>query len=216
MEDLSHPLLDATPVYPGDPSVRLDPHATHAADGYRVTDLRLGTHAGTHVDAPSHVLEDGDPLSAFPVSRFRLDARVVDLRPLDAGATVSPAALDAADPHPDCDALVLRTGWDSYWGTDEYYEHPSLSPDAAAWCADRGYDVALDCASPDPFDSAELPAHRALLGADRLLFENLRLCRADLPDRFRLHAYPLSFVGVDGAPVRAVAEPKSFDSDSSR
>ncbi|WP_224448496.1 cyclase family protein [Haloprofundus salilacus] len=215
MQDLSHPLSAETPVYPGDPLVRLDPHATHAADGYRVTDIRVGSHAGTHVDAPSHVLEDGDPLSAFPVSRFRLDARLVDLRPLDAEASISAATLSAAAPDDagdgsdtdaDYDALVLRTGWDAHWGTDRYHEHPSLSPEAAAWCADRGYDVALDCASPDPFGSTELPAHRQLLGADRLVFENLRLADADLPERFRLQVYPLSFVGVDGSPVRAIAD----------
>ncbi|WP_117594322.1 cyclase family protein [Haloprofundus halophilus] len=209
MQDLSHQLSPDTPVYPGDPSVRLRPHASHAADGYRVTDIGVGSHAGTHVDAPSHVLEDGDPLSAFPVSRFRLDAELVDLRPLDAGATVSPAALEAADPAPDGEALVLRTGWDVHWGTGEYHDHPSLSPEAAAWCADRGYDVALDCASPDPFGSTDLTAHRALSGANRLIFENLRLADADLPTRFRLHAYPPSFVGVDGSPVRVVAEERA-------
>ncbi|WP_224267896.1 cyclase family protein [Haloprofundus salinisoli] len=217
MKDLSHPLSPDTSVYPGDPPVRLDPHATHAADGYRVTDIGVGSHAGTHVDAPSHVLEDGDPLSAFPVSRFRLDAALVDLRPLDAGATVSIAALEAADPAPDCDLLVLRTGWDVHWGTDRYYDHPSLPPEAATWCADRGYDVALDCASPDPFGSTDLRAHRALSGTNRLIFENLRLGDAELPGQFRLHAYPLSFVGVDGSPVRAVAEPNSESSlDSDR
>lgn len=210
MWDLSHPLSSTTPVYPGDPPVRLDPHASHAADGYRVTDLRLGTHAGTHVDAPSHVLEDGDPLSAFPVSRFRLDAELVDLRPLDAEAVISTAALETADLSPDAEVLVLKTGWDRHWGTDEYHDHPFLSPDAAAWCADSGYDVALDCASPDPFVSAELPAHRALLERNQLIFENLRLPDSDLPNRFRLHAYPLSFDGVDGSPVRAVAEQSDF------
>lgn len=201
VQDLTHALSSDTPVYPGDPPVRLDPHATHEADGYRVTAVSLGTHAGTHVDAPAHVVSDGATLDAFPVERFSFDARLVDLRPLSDGDRVGVEALPPAD----CDLLVLRTGWDAHWGTDRYRRHPVVTPEAAAWCADRGCDLALDAPSPDPHDSDRLPAHRVLFQSDRLLLENLTNL-AGLPRRFRLHAYPLALANTDGAPVRAVAD----------
>lgn len=200
MQDLTHRLDDSTPVYPGDPPVELRPHATHEADGYRVTRVSLGSHAGTHVDAPAHTEPDGATLDAFPPERFSFDARLVDLRARSAGARIGVDDL----PSVDCDLLVLRTGWDVHWGTDRYADHPALTPAAAARCADEGYDVGLDAPSPDPRGSADLPAHRALLGANRLLLENLTNLD-DLPRRFRLHAYPLALADADGAPVRAVA-----------
>ncbi len=48
--DLTRPVESGTPTYPGDPEVRIEPHATHADDGYRVSRVALGSHAGTHVD----------------------------------------------------------------------------------------------------------------------------------------------------------------------
>ena len=201
MFDLTHPLSDETPVYPGDPPVRVSPAATHATDGYRVTDLRVNSHAGTHVDAPAHLLAEGRTLDDYPVERFASDARVVDCTSLDAGDAIRAADL----PDADCDTLLLHTGWDDHWGTSEYDDHPHLSRDAARWCADRGYDVGFDTAGPDPTGAESFPAHRILLRADCLLLENLTGLDA-LPERVRLTALPLALVGGDGAPVRAVAE----------
>lgn len=211
MIDLSRQLANDTPVYPGDPPVKLQSHATHEADGYRVTDMRLGSHAGTHVDAPAHTEPDGATIDEFPPERFAFDAHLVDLRSLDARDPIEVDSLPAAGDVPsDCDLLVLRTGWARHWGTDRYADHPFMTPEAAAWCAEEGYDVALDAPSPDPRGSDALPAHHELLGSDRLILENL--CALDgLPRRFRLHAYPLALAGADGAPIRAVADPDSLE-----
>lgn len=201
MQDLTHPLTSETPTHPDDPPVQVRPHATHEEDGYRVTAVSFGSHAGTHVDAPAHVDPEGATLDAFPPERFSFDARLVDLRPLSDRERIGVQAL----PPVDCDLLIVRTGWDLHWGTDRYRRHPVVTPEAAAWCADRGCDLALDTPSPDPHGSAALPAHHALLGADRLVVENLTNLEG-LPRRFRLHASPLALAEADGAPVRAVAD----------
>lgn len=200
VRDLSHPLCDATPVYPGDPPVRVAPHATYDADGYRVSSLELGTHAGTHIDAPSHTEPDGRSLDAFPVDRFRFDARLVDCRHRSTGESVTRADL----PDTDADIIVLDTGWADHWGTDRYADHPYLAPKAAAWCADQGLDVGVDAFSVDPTPAGPAPAHHALLGAGRLVVENLTNLDG-LPERVRLDAMPLAVADADGAPVRAVA-----------
>lgn len=198
--DLSHPIENGMPTYPGDPAVEIVGHATHATDGYRVSRLALGTHAGTHVDAPAHTESDGATLDAFDVGRFRFDARVVDLSP---GAN-DPIECGDLPADPDADLLVLDTGWHRHWGTERYADHPYLAPAAAARCADRGLDVAIDAFSVDPTPAREVPAHHALLGAGRLVIENLTNL-GGLPERVTLHAYPLPVAGGDGGPVRAVA-----------
>lgn len=203
VQDLSHSIRTGMPTYPGDPAVSLTPHATHESDGYRVTDCAFGSHTGTHVDAPAHVDPAGKTLADYPVERFRFDARLADYRGVGAGEAVELADLESVGPAADCDLLVVRTGWADHWATDAYLDHPYLAPDAAEWCAERGLAVALDTPSPDPFGDAALPAHHALLDADCLLIENVANL-SGLPARFEVRAMPV--VGVDGSPVRVVAE----------
>jgi kynurenine formamidase len=214
LHDCSRRIETGMQTYPGDPPVSLSAHATHAEDGCRVTEVRTGSHAGTHVDAPAHTEPDGKTLGAYAVDRFRFDARLVDVTDLGAREPIQPAAV----PDTGADMLVFATGWDAHWGTPRYYEHPYLAPATAERCAASGYHVATDTLSPDPTptDAARadepegMPAHHALLGAERFVIENLTGL-GGLPDRFRLHAYPLA-LDADGAPVRAVAETGGSDS----
>lgn len=196
-------------TYPGDPEVRLAPVATFDADGYRMREFGCGSHAGTHVDAPSHTEPDGRTLDSFPVERFVVEAVRVDCRDLSARDPVPPGRVPATD----ADCVVFWTGWDDHWGSDRYRDHPYLAPETARRCADRGYDVGVDTLNPDPTPSPNagdaepegLPAHHALLGDDCLIVENLTGL-AQVPDRFELRAYPLA-LGGDGAPTRAVGVP---------
>lgn len=209
--DLSRSLDSDTWTYPGDPPVSVEPHATIDADGYRVSSLSLGTHAGTHVDAPSHTEPESATVEELPVETFALDTLLVGLG--DVGAR-QPITVDHLPPNPDAaDCLVLDTGWATQWGTDRYLDHPYLAREAATWCADRDLSVAIDAPSVDPSPSGNAPddepdghpAHHALLGAGCPIMENLTNLDG-LPERFELRAYPLAIVGGDGSPVRAVAE----------
>jgi kynurenine formamidase len=180
--------------------VSIESHATFDEDGYRVARLELGTHAGTHVDAPAHTEADGRTLDAFDVSDFRFDARLVDCRDVGANGAIAPSALPDDG---DADLLVFRTGWEDEWGTGRMTDHPYLAPETADACARRGVSVATDALSPDPTGGERVPAHHAILGASELIVENL--CNLDpLPERFELLALPLR-VDADGAPARVVA-----------
>lgn len=208
LSDLSHPVETGMQTFPGDPEVCVARAADLEADGYRVSALELGSHAGTHVDAPSHTEPDGDDLGAYPIEAFRFEARRVDLRDLDAREPITRDRLPATD----ADLLALHTGWDAHWGTDRYLDHPYLTPRAAEWCAERDHAVATDGLNPDPTPSPNagddepggFPVHAALLGEGVLILENLTGLET-VPERFTLHAYPLK-LDADGAPIRAVAE----------
>lgn len=225
MYDLTHPIESGMPVYPGDPEVRVDAAESYEADGYRVSELACGSHAGTHVDAPAHTEEDGATLDAFPVSAFVRDAVVVDCTRLDAREPIpaervpvgvagqGPAASGSSSHAADADCVLFYTGWDRHWGSERYRDHPYLSVDAAERCVEAGLAVGIDAFSPDPTppaageldlgDRDPFGAHHTLLGAGVLVFENLRNLRA-VPERVELRAQPIA-LGGDGAPVRAVA-----------
>ena len=220
--DLSQPMETGMPTYPGDPDVTLAPDATHEADGYATSELRTGTHAGTHVDAPKHTVPGGEGVDERAVGRFAFEAHLVDCRPLAPREAIAPDALpDPSGLDPAIDLLVLRTGWASHWGTDRYRDHPYLTAAAAERCRAAGVGVGLDAFGPDPTPTAGgdaespaiesgdepdgTPAHDVLLGDALPIVENLRGLDG-LPERFRLYAFPLRLRGADGSPVRAVAE----------
>lgn len=208
MRDLSQRLASGQP-YPGDPQASVTPDATMAEDGYRVARIACSTHSGTHVDAPSHLREDGASLGAFDVADFRFDARVVDCTDLGAREAIPAERV----PETDAGLVVFHTGFAARWGEDGYFDHPYLSVGAAERCARRGCAVGLDTPSVDPTPTANAsddeptgyPAHHALFGENQLILENLANL-GGLPERVTVHAYPLP-VDADGAPARVVAEP---------
>lgn len=216
--DLSRPTETGMPTYPGDPKVTLAPDATHAADGYATSELRTGTHAGTHVDAPRHTLPEGETIDEVDPGRFAFGARLADLRPLAPREAVTAEALasavgkgaDAADgasaaADPAVGLLVCRTGWAAHWGTERYRDHPYLTEAAAAWCRTRGVGVGLDAFGPDPTPAAgdSPPGGDSLSGGDSSPAE-------DEPDGTPAHDVLLNeglpivenLRGLDGLPAR--------------
>jgi kynurenine formamidase len=216
--DLTRQITGGMPGYPDDPPVELREYADVEGDGYRATELRLTTHAGTHVDAPAHTEPHGKPIDAYPVEQFQFDALrlavTVDAPREPIGREDIQDAASDADPGDAfaADMLVLDTGWADHWGDDWYDDHPYLTPEAAEWIADNGYHVGLDALSVDPTPTANarpdepegLPAHHALLGEGLFVVENLTNLEAP-PRQFRLKAYPLPVDDADAAPARVVA-----------
>jgi len=210
--DLSHPLDDETPVYPGDPVARFEPATAIREHGYNVLHVRMGSQTGTHVDAPFHFLEDGARIDDLPLDLFLGPAVVVDVR-----GRAPRTALTWADLAPVADRLapgrmlLLHTGWDAHWGTDAYFDHPYLDGDAAERVVAAGVrTVGLDALSLDETvldgePSGGFAAHFAVLGAGGVIVENLRNLAAVASAEPVVSVLPLKLAGADGAPVRAVA-----------
>ncbi|ELZ07424.1 cyclase family protein [Natrialba aegyptia] len=215
--DLSHSIRSGMPVFPGDPPVDITPAATVEDDGYHVAALHCGSHTGTHIDAPSHVFRDGSALDSIAVDEFVFDARLVDCTGKSPRESIEAADLPAPDGT--ADLLLCHTGWDEYWGTDRYFDHPYLTPGAAEHCREAGWSVGLDTLNPDPTptenatdsEPAGFQAHHTLLGDGSYVIENLTGLES-LPAEesiVTLVAFPLPITEADGAPIRAVA----IDSD---
>lgn len=233
--DLSVPLRTGMPVYPGDPEVRIASALTAAADGANVLSLGLGSHSGTHADAPLHVGDGWAALDELPLSLFGGIAEIVDVRSVARGGAITAAQLagiapadSAGDPgnpgyqdNPE-KILLLHTGCAAAWGTEEYLKHPWLEAAAAQLIVDRGYRaVGLDALSVDPSSPVAadgspadggFPAHAILAGNGCIIVENLtgleQVQRAtDTGSDVELFLFPLNIPGADGAPIRAVGRP---------
>jgi kynurenine formamidase len=205
--DLTHPIAADMPVYPGTQPPELIPACTLEKDGFAEKIIRLYSHTGTHMDAPSHLIAGGRVLDSYPMETFTGAGCCVDLRHLN-GSVIGPAVLEPlADTLAAADFLLLNTGWSERWGEAAYFEqHPVLSPEAARWLT--GFHlkaIGMDNMTADRFDTVSFPIHNRLLQEGVLIIENLaRLDR--LPESgFQFTCLPLKLAQADGAPVRAMA-----------
>ncbi|MCS7236887.1 MAG: cyclase family protein [Thermoguttaceae bacterium] len=208
--DLSQPLFNGMASYPGDPPFRAEEFRTMASHGVRVTQLSLGTHQGTHLDAPAHFYSSGVTVDAIPLERFYGPACLVDLAPGGSLPARTPISVEMLEPHREKfqagARVIVRTGWDQMVGKEGYFtDLPSLTLEAAKWIAEKKiWLLGLDL--PTPSKIAGRPVHYALLepGVEIVLLEGL-VNLAELPEQFILASFPLRLVGGDGSPVRAVA-----------
>jgi len=200
--DVSIPNGHGMHVYPGDPMLRVEPVRRIAAgDVCNVSLLTMGSHTGTHVDAPFHFLADGPRLGDVGLDRMIGDALVADLR---GRAAIDGAAL-ADVPLRQGDILVCLTDNSRRWDAADFQrDFTYLTEDAAEALVARGVRaVGMDYLSIERFGSAEFPVHRRLLEAGIFIVEGLDL-RAVEPGRYTLVCLPLKFPELDGAPARAV------------
>ncbi len=205
--DLSHPIQNGMPVFPGDPETRIDPVATYDHDGYLVHSLALNSHTGTHLDAPRHFLPAGTPVDSPSV----LEACIGPARVLDVSRAAEKAEIRPPDLNIDPESIsrgeriLLATGWCEHFGRDDFFDrHPSVSEELAALFAKRGIAL-LGVESPSLHLSKSDEVHRMLLTAGIIVVENLANLRQLAGKTVFFSAAPLKLSGLDGSPVRAYA-----------
>lgn len=199
MIDITRPLHAGTPPWPGDTafSFRLTWQMAAGAS-VNVGALTMGTHNGTHADAPFHYLPDGVAIDAVDLSVFVGRATVVEV------AGISRPELEPAIRR--CERVLLKTG---AWRDPGVFprQYPVLQDGVATWLGGLGVRlIGLDVPSVDTVDSTDLPNHRALGAAGIYIIESLDLTGVD-PGEYELIALPLKIAGGDASPVRAVLRP---------
>ena len=198
------------PTYPGDiPTPELKSIGSELNDNISLTEIHLGSHFGTHIDAPQHFYPGGRNLSDFPLEYF-FSTAICLIKPLVFNQSIFLTDNDQkiiAKQKPDW--LLIGTGFDQFWGQLKYFKnHPSLSLPLIGFLLENGViGVGCDFPSIDSADaeSCNFPVHHKWLGAERMVIENLcNLTQLPVSVPFRLIALPLK-MATDGAPTRVVA-----------
>ncbi len=205
--DLTHRITPDMPVYPGTKPPEIQPANTIERNGFAETLIRMYSHTGTHIDAPSHMLAGAPSLDQLAIDRYVGRACAIDVTACGA-EIVGLAALEAhASLMAGCDFVLLHTGWSRYWGDARYFAgFPVLSEKAARWLAARGLKgVGVDAISPDPVGAPEFPNHMAFFRAGMVSIENLTNLSGLAGRVFTFFCLPLAYEHADGSPVRAVA-----------
>lgn len=199
--------LDLKPgmiLYPGSPEFRIEQHASIIKGGSTNSSLLImGTHTGTHVDAPAHIFDGLGGVECLPDESligpcqvvylpFNRHIEVADLKPLKWKGVLR---------------VLFRTPNSDRWaaGDDQGQFHEqfvALTGEAAKFLVGAGLKlVGVDGLSVDRFKSGNHPAHSALLEGGVTIVEGLNLAGIAAGD-YELFCGPLKLAGADGAPSR--------------
>jgi kynurenine formamidase len=196
---------------PHHPVVEITQLARHGIENRETRKITMGTHTGTHIDAPRHYIPNGITVDQIPLDTLIGPATVCDVRHR-ADSPILIADLEPQLAQKPTERILLYTDWVKHYGDWAYFRgHPFLAVETGQWLIDRGLKL-LGMDSPQADDprhtrhhDPDSPIHYLLLGAGVVMVENL--CRLDelLGSPFELIVSPLKIQGADGSPVRAVA-----------
>jgi arylformamidase len=211
--DVGHTIESGMITYPGLPAPAVEDFLTREASRTRyapgvefhIARISMVANTGTYLDAPSHRYQDGVDVSGLPLTS------VADLEGVVVRAPHANSRVVDADAFARLEvrrkAVLIHTGWDTYWRTAQYFEgSPFLTERGAEHLASAGAAlVGIDSLNIDDPQDARRPAHSILLRRAIPVLEHL--CGlGDLPEEgFRFFAVPVKFKGVGTFPVRAFA-----------
>ena len=210
--DLSHPVTAETQVYPGDPVPHIAQHSTIERDGFNLMSITMGSQSGTHVDAPYHFDDDTKKIDEVPLPLFVGPATVLNCGELSARQAITSqllgSQLERVQPG---DIVLFKTGWSKHYGTDEYFNNPYIDAALVRDLLARGVltfgldAINIDETPDDSHPGVGFPVHHLIAKAGGVICENLTNLEAIDFDRPLVSILPMKFIGIDGAPVRAVA-----------
>jgi kynurenine formamidase len=211
------------PRWPGDPAVAFRPVADLGTDGYRLRELTIGEHSGTHVNAPSTLFADGVSVDAVDPDRLVAPLVVIDARArceVDADHALTGAEVAAWEAEhgrvPPRALVVMFTGWQDRWDDPAAYlgadaagvlHFPGIAPETARWLFDEravgGFGI--DTHGVDPGRDDSLATNRIALAAGCLVVENLAHLDEVPPAGATAVIGVLALTGGTGSPARVLA-----------
>jgi len=200
MIDLSHPITSSMPTYPTDPNILIKQEKNIELDRTLLHSFQMGTHTGTHLDVPAHILQNGKTIGDFPISQFAGFAIMVDNHSIEKLEQVQN----------EIDGVIYNTGWYKQFNKPEIF-FGSARPPIPKVLIQKVIELNVkffgcDLPSVDRSGSIDKPVHHAFLERDIIIYE----CLANLDHippmtKFQFTGLPLSFESLDGSPVRAGA-----------
>ncbi|MCI4353139.1 MAG: cyclase family protein [Thermoplasmata archaeon] len=201
--DITADLHPGMAAFPGDPPITVRPtHSFAKGDPYNLSELSMGTHAGTHIDPPRHFLPNGLTADRIDLEAINGPCRVVHIP--DSHREVSTGDLKGL--LHGVSRVLFRTQNSVHWARDEGFfpDYVGLAPETAEYLAAATFRlVGIDSQSIERDPTGQYPVHHTLLGSGCLILEGLRLAEVP-PGEYELRCLPLKLRDGDGAPCRAI------------
>jgi arylformamidase len=213
--DLSHTIEHGMITYKGLPAPILCDYLSREASRefyaagteFQIGKIEMVANTGTYIDSPFHRFADGHDLSELTLQQLAQVEGVVVSKRYDQSGELAVDVDSFAGLELRGKAVLIQTGWDRHWRTDQYFEnHPFLTEAAARHLVETGATlVGIDSHNVDDTRTRTRPVHTTLLQAGIPICEHL--CNLDaLPDRgFTFSAVPPKVKAFGTFPVRAYA-----------
>lgn len=198
--DLTHPIAEGMPVYfPWHPATEWVQTANYKEHSCLVHRLTIGTHTGTHIDAPSHIFEGMHSIDEYDLSLWFGETQLLDFTPRKPNETISGREMEVKNVVEGLGAIV-RTGWDAFFGHQDYYKtYPAISPEAGEILIRKKVKY---LAADTPFS---MDIHKMFLSRGKPLITSLKNLGELHRTRLKLIVAPLLLKDGDGAPARVLA-----------
>jgi arylformamidase len=201
--DISIPVMNGGVVYPGNPEIHIERQQDMARGGSsNVSLLSIGSHTGTHVDAPLHMIPEGAGVDAIPLDALIGPALVVAFDDDVMAVTEAYLRSNSLAGH---ERVLLKTRNSRFIRERDFHrDYTYLAPDGADYLVSLGVRlVGIDYLSIEQFHSGHHRTHTTLLSRGVVIVEGLDLS-APPPGTYDLYCLPIQLGGIDGAPARAV------------
>lgn len=207
--DVTIAVSELVPTFPGDPKVKIDVCASLAnGDAANVSQICLGVHTATHVDAPNHFIEGTRRVDELDLEKLIGNCRVIEL-------DKNVMAITAQDIKTieNVERVLFKTRNSEFWNEPEKgfrTDFTYITPEAARLLVEKGVQlVGIDYLSVEQFGAKSFETHLTLLENEVVIIEGLDLREVPAGD-YELICLPLKVVGGtgDGAPARTVLRQK--------
>lgn len=216
--DLTHSLSDSVPSWDGKPDFELSTVTDYKdcapPDLFRTQKINSSVSLGTHIDSPAHVVPGGRTIEKLTIEELVADCVLVDVsHEADENYVVMPSAIEKFEKEygeiPDNSLVIFYTGWSKHWKTPEKYHNnhvfPSVDISTAEMLLKRNViGLGIDTFSCDTGKSG-FPVHRAILGADKYLIENVANAEQLPITEAKTLVLPMKIKDATEAPIRLVA-----------
>ncbi|MEN6480899.1 MAG: cyclase family protein [Anaerolineaceae bacterium] len=192
------------PVWPGDPKINLKRvNKIEEGANANVSEISMGVHTGTHVDAPYHFLMNGGSVDQLPLDVLIGPVQVIELP--ESVDLIDAKVLRRAKILNGVERVLFKTRNSRYWSEKEDFQTDfvAISADGAKLLVDLNVKlVGIDYLSIAPYKNSR-PTHEILLEAKTVIIEGLNLSNIEA-GIYNLYCLPLKFKDTDGAPARVI------------
>lgn len=173
--------------------------------GRNTRKITLGTHTGTHIDAPLHFIENGKSIEKIPLEKIVGQVTIVDFSHFKKNQPIEKEILQKIKI---TKRIIFRFGWEKYWNKNEFYkDYPFFTEEAANYLVLMGVELlGYDTPSPDSSkvnNDIDSPIHKIFLGNGIVLLEYLaNLNKLKNLENWNIVVAPMKIEGSDGSPSR--------------
>ncbi|MBI3617072.1 MAG: cyclase family protein [Candidatus Omnitrophica bacterium] len=192
--------------WPGDPKIKIKQiHSIAKGATANVSHISMGSHTGTHMDAPFHFFPKGEGIDAIPLDAAVGKARVIEIHDRE---SIKADELKGHNIRSGERILFKTINSRRCWKTEHFVkDFVYVSAEAAKFLAARKIkSLGVDYLSVGGYLKDGEATHRALLKAGIWIIEGLNLSKAR-PGEYELVCLPLKLLHGDGAPARVIVRP---------